>query len=319
MDYSHRPKNEKFLQTVLPEIISARSSYRHCAVRNAYKSIPETEFDFHGVDAGSFTPTETAYTSPPAASLDDYPTGTLDGDFQLESITIPAAGSFSGVTLNIDQLKTVTLVVDEPPPDDSQSGSAKLYSMWDSLAESIVSHAESFIAATLEGAVPAGNKIGSVATPKVPTKADAYEYVADLASLLSYSSGTNTSGLVLSDDRFLVVPPWFLALMQKDVRFSAAQYVSPDGSSLKPNQAGWACGMRVFVSRNVPNTAGAKYKIVAGHYGQLEFAEEIVNVVAFDPEDYGGDPDNFGIRAEHIYGAKCIDTTKLAMLIADIA
>ena len=319
MDYSHRPKNEKFLQTVLPEIISARSSYRHCAVRNEYKSIPESQFDFHGVDTGSFTPTKVVYQTPPASAVDDYPTGTLDGDFQLESITIPASGGLSASNAVIDQLRTVTLVIDEPPPEDNQSGTDKLSSMCDSLAESIVSTAEAFIAATLEGAVPGGNKIGSVATPKVPTKSDAYEYVADLAALLSYSSGVNTSGLVLSDDRFLVVPPWFLALMQKDVRFSAAQYVSPDGSALKPNQAGWACGMRVFVSRNVPNTAGAKYKIIAGHYGQLEFAEEIVNVIAFDPEDYGGDPGSFGIRAEHIYGAKCLDNTKLAMLIADIA
>jgi hypothetical protein len=165
--------------------------------------------------------------------------------------------------------------------------------------------ADTYIAGIMDADVPAGNKIGSTTTPKVPTKDDAYEYLVDLNVLLDESNAP-------TDGRFVIVPAWFHGLLLKDERFVQAGTIRSD-VRLANGQVGEAAGFRILKSNNVPNTAGSKYKIIAGHASATAYVEQILDVQTFKPEKRFGD----AVKGLHVYGAKVIRPTCLAELIAN--
>lgn len=71
--------------------------------------------------------------------------------------------------------------------------------------------------------------------------------------------------------------------------------------------------MAVFKSNNVPNTAGAKYKIIAGHKSAISFAGQVDSVEAYRPESQFSD----AVKGLHVYGAKCIKPEGIAVLTAN--
>lgn len=165
--------------------------------------------------------------------------------------------------------------------------------------------ADNFLAATMDAAVPAGNKIGSTTTPKVPTKDDAYEYLVDLGVLLDENN-------VPTEGRFVVVPAWFHGLMLKDERFVKSGTQSGE-RRLKNGEVGEAAGFSILKSNNVPQTTGAKYKIIAGHPIATAYVEQIVDVQTYKPQKRFGD----AVKGLHVYGAKVVRPTSLACLIAN--
>ncbi len=164
--------------------------------------------------------------------------------------------------------------------------------------------ADTFLANTMDAAVPGGNKIGSTTTPKVPTKADAYEYLVDLGVLLDES---NTP----IDGRFVVVPAWFHGLLLKDERFIRSGTTVSD-RRLANGEVGEAAGFTILKSNNVPNTTGTKYKIIAGHSIATAYVEQVLDVQTYKPERRFGD----AVKGLHVYGAKVVRPTNLAQLIA---
>ena len=164
--------------------------------------------------------------------------------------------------------------------------------------------ADTFLANTMDAAVPGGNKIGSTTTPKVPTKADAYEYLVDLGVLLDES---NTP----IDGRFVVVPAWFHGLLLKEERFIRSGTTVSD-RRLANGEVGEAAGFTILKSNNVPNTTGTKYKIIAGHSIATAYVEQVLDVQTYKPEKRFGD----AVKGLHVYGAKVVRPTNLAQLIA---
>jgi hypothetical protein len=164
---------------------------------------------------------------------------------------------------------------------------------------------DAFLAGVMDAAVPGGNKIGSVASPKVPTKADAYEYLVDLGVLLDEA---NTP----IDGRFVVVPAWFHGLLLKDDRFVSSGTMPAD-RRLANGMVGEAGGFSILKSNNVPNTGGTKYKILAGHSIATAYVEQILDVQTYKPEKRFGD----AVKGLHVYGAKVVRPTHLAVLIAN--
>lgn len=164
---------------------------------------------------------------------------------------------------------------------------------------------DTFLAAAMDSAVPTGNKIGSTTTPKVPTKADAYEYLVDLGVLLDESN-------VPMDGRFVVVPAWFHGLLLKDDRFVRSGTPSGD-RKLVNGEVGEAAGFAILKSNNVPNATGTKYKIIAGHSIATAYVEQILDVQTYKPEKRFGD----AVKGLHVYGAKVVRPTALAELIAN--
>lgn len=165
--------------------------------------------------------------------------------------------------------------------------------------------ADTYIAGLMETAVPTENKIGSAATPKVPTKDDAYEYLVDLSVLLDESNAP-------LDGRFVIVPAWFHGLLLKDERFVQAGTLRSD-RVLANGAVGEAAGFSILKSNNVPNTAATKYKIIAGHAIAKSYVEQIVDLQTYKPEKRFGD----AVKGLHVYGAKVIRPEALACLIAN--
>jgi hypothetical protein len=148
--------------------------------------------------------------------------------------------------------------------------------------------------------VKAENTIGSDATPIIPSKDTAYDLLIDLGVLLDESN-------VPESERFVVVPAWYYGLLLKDARFTK------DPNIIRTGYVGDIDGMTVYKSNNVPNTTGAKYKIIAGHKSAISFADQVDSVEAFRPEKQFSD----AVKGLQVFGAKCIKPEALAVLTAN--
>ena len=233
------------------------------------------------------------------SSIGDVTIGTYTKD---EDIDEPQVLTDDDQTLLIDQQKYFNFYVDSV--DRAQQNVNVLDEAMRRSAWKLRDTADAFLAGLMETDVHADNKIGSVATPKVPTKADAYEYLVDLGVLLDES---NTP----IDGRFVIVPAWFHGLLLKDDRFIRTGTRRGD-ATLANGEVGEAAGFSILKSNNVPNTAGAKYKILAGHAIATSYVEQVVDLQTFKPEKRFGD----AVKGLHVYGGKVVRPTNLACLIA---
>src|SRR5690606_12605883 len=206
-------------------------------------------------------------------------------------------------TMLIDQAKYFNFYVDSV--DQAQQNVNVLDEAMRRASWSLRDVADSYLAALMEDAVPAGNTIGSAAEPVVPTSTDAYEHLVDLGVLLD-EANTPTDG------RFVVVPAWFHGLLLKDDRFVSSGTFRA-GSTLANGNVGEAAGFTILKSNNVPNTSGTNFKIIAGHSVATSYAEQVVDVQTYKPEKRFGD----AVKGLHIYGAKVLRPSNLAMIIAD--
>ena len=220
-------------------------------------------------------------------------------------ITAPETLTDSEQQLDIDQAKYFNFYVDSI--DRAQQNTNVLDTAMQRSAWSLRDAADSFLAATMDAVVPTPNKIGSVATPKVPTKDDAYEYLVDLGVLLDEA---NTP----LENRFVVVPAWFHGLLLKDERFVQAGTLRSD-RALANGAVGEAAGFSILKSNNVPNTSATKYRIIAGHSIATSYVEQIVDLQTYQPEKRFGD----AVKGLHVYGARVVRPTALACLIANKA
>ena len=230
-------------------------------------------------------------------SVDDY---TKDTD-----ISDPEILTDDEQSLLIDQAKYFNFYVDRV--DRAQQNVNVLDEAMRSAAHSLRGYADTFLANAMQAAVPTNNKIGSTVTPKVPTKDTAYEYLVDLGVVLDENN-------VPIDGRFVIVPAWFHGLLLKDDRFVRSGTMAGDGR-LRNGEVGEAAGFTILKSNNVPNASAAKYKIVAGHCVATSYVEQIVDVQTYKPEKRFGD----AVKGLHVYGAKVVRPSALAMLIADKA
>jgi len=234
------------------------------------------------------------------ASVGNVNIGTYTKD---ADITEPEVLTDDDQTLLIDQQKYFNFYVDSV--DRAQQNVNVLDEAMKQSAWKLREHADTFLASLIEAGVQAGNKIGSLTTPKVPTKADAYEYLVDLGVLLDEA---NTP----MDGRFVIVPSWFHALLLKDDRFVKAGSRRSD-STLANGQVGDAAGFSILKSNNVPHTGGEKFRIIAGHSIATTYVEQVLDLQTFKPEKRFGD----AVKGLHVYGGKVVRPENLACLIAN--
>ncbi len=226
------------------------------------------------------------------------------GDYAKNTdINDPEILTDSEQSLLIDQSKYFNFYVDSV--DRAQQNVNVLDEAMRRSAWALREKADTYLAVVMDTAVPAGNKIGSITTPKVPTKDDAYEYLVDLGVLLD-ESDTPIEG------RFVIVPAWFHGLLLKDERFVKAGTFRSDGV-LANGEVGEAAGFRILKSNNVPNTTAAKYKIIAGHSIATAYVEQVVDLQTYKPEKRFGD----AVKGLHVYGARVVRPNALAELIAN--
>lgn len=208
--------------------------------------------------------------------------------------------------LTIDQAKYFNFQIDDV--DKAQQSPKVMTAAMQRAAYGLADVADQFIAG-LYTEVASGNTLGDDTTPKVIDVTAgtgilaAYEALVDLSVLLDESN-------VPSAGRWVVLPPWYYGLLLKDDRFVQAGTTAAD-AALRTGLVGEAAGFQIFKSNNVPNTTGAKYKVMAGYSGAISYAEQIAEVEAYRPELRFGD----AMKGLHLYGGKVTRPSGLALLV----
>lgn len=164
---------------------------------------------------------------------------------------------------------------------------------------------DQYLADMLLKGVAAANVLYTDSTAVTPTAANAYDYLVDLGVRLSECN-------VPVYDRWVVVPPWYHGLLLKDERF-VGNGTGYNQAILQGGLVGEAAGFQIHLSNNVPNTSGAKYKIIAGTAAAGAYAEQLVELEAYRLEKNFSD----AVKGLHVYGAKVLHSTGLAVLTAD--
>jgi hypothetical protein len=200
-------------------------------------------------------------------------------------------------TLTIDQAKFYNFTVDDV--DAAQANVDLLSGGIVEASYGLANVVDQYIAGFYTE-VKAENVIGTAATPVVPTSSTAYDLLVDLGVILDENN-------VPEGDRFVVVPAWYYGLLVKDPRYTK------DANVMRTGFVGSIDNMSVYKSNNVPNTTGAKYKIIAGHKSAISFAGQVDSVEAYRPEKQFSD----AIKGLQVFGAKCIKPEGLAVMTAN--
>jgi len=95
--------------------------------------------------------------------------------------------------------------------------------------------------------------------------------------------------------------------MLTDARFIQATAVGDN--RVANGMIGSAAGFSVYSSNNVPNTTATKYKIIAGHPMAMSYAEQIVSVEAYRPQNRFAD----AVKGLHVYGGKLVRPEGIAV------
>lgn len=199
-------------------------------------------------------------------------------------LTVDQAKSFNFGVNDIDKVQSVVGLMDAA----MQRAAYKLADVQDS-----------FIAGLYTG-VDAANTIGSDTSPIVPTKDNAYDNLVDLGTKLDEAN-------VPSAGRWCVVPAWYYGLLLKDARFTRNM------ATMATGDAGTVDSFTIYKSNNVPNTEGAKYKIIAGTNAAISFAQQITEMEAYRPEKNFSD----AVKGLSVYGAKLLQPKGIAVLTAN--
>lgn len=202
-------------------------------------------------------------------------------------------------TLKITESKYFNFQVDDI--DQAQQNPKVMQQAMQEAAYALRNQADQHIASHYVDA-HADNLIGSDLAPEtLAGDKDAYELLVDLSVKLDEKD-------VPEQGRWVIVPSWFHGKMLKDDRF--VKNGTADGvNTLMNGQVGAAAGFNVLKSNNVPNTAGEKYKIMAGTNIAISYAEQINQVEAYRPEKRFAD----AVKGLHLYGSKTIRPEALAV------
>ena len=157
----------------------------------------------------------------------------------------------------------------------------------------------------------ASNLIGTDAVPKTPniTQGDAvniYNLIEDCGVALSDSK-------VPLEGRFMIVPPKFAGLIRKDLKLTAAapQIAQPGMLNGSITRIG---GFSVLESHNVPNTAGAKYKVMFGTSKAMTFASQVNDVRIMDMEKQFAKK----VDGEYVFGCKVVRPEYLGVMTCNL-
>ena len=142
--------------------------------------------------------------------------------------------------------------------------------------------------------------LDSTATPLQITAANAYELLVNMKTALDKAN-------VPKMGRKVVLPPEFEGYMLMDNRF-AANGGKGEGR-LENGAVARAAGFDIYISNNVPNTSGAKYKVIASTQESNTYAEQLVKTEAYRREKGFDD----GVKGLLVYGAKVVRPAAVAV------
>lgn len=216
-------------------------------------------------------------------------------------MSAPETLSDAEVVLNIDKARAFAFQIDDV--DGAQTQPKIMEGAMREAAYALAKDLDTYLGGLHAGAgITTG--FGSTSTPIVPTSTTAYEYLADAFTALDEADAPQVG-------RFVVVPPWFHGLLRKDQRF-VSYGTDMNRATLENGVVGQAAGFSVFVSNNVANTSGAKYKILFGHPSAWTMAMQIEKVEAYRMEKRFSD----AVKGLNVYGAKVVRSGILGCMTA---
>lgn len=232
-----------------------------------------------------------------AVTISDYTKNT--------DLSSPETLTDAQTTLSIDQAKSFNFQIDDV--DKAQQNPQVMGEAMREAAYGLADATDQFIAAKYAD-VDSGNLIGTTGSPKTVgtggSDSNAYALLVDAGVALDEAN--NPRG-----DRRVVVPSWFHGLLLKDDRF--VSFATSDSAQTRDEGlVGRAAGFAIYVSNNVPNTTGAKYRILAGSNNAMTYAEQINEVEPYRPEKRFAD----AVKGLHLYGAKLVRPKSLVCVTA---
>ncbi len=208
----------------------------------------------------------------------------------------------SSLWLVPDQMKYVSFEIDDVdhyqqvPNLMGEATREMAYAFSDAADLYAISTLQTGVAGTADGT---GNRLTARTIGTGAGDDDAYETLVDLGVKLSEND-------VPTPGRWVIVSPWFLGALQKDVRFTNYGTTANRETLLNGN-IGRAAGLEIYVSNNLSGatsgtlaTSGGVYTIIAGTNDAATYAETLNDMKAFEPQDGFND----AIRSLHVYGAK---------------
>lgn len=201
-------------------------------------------------------------------------------------------------SLTIDQAKYFAFEVDDI--DAAQSAGGEMAEALRRAAYKLRDVADQFVAAKYTE-VASANQVGTVS---VTTGALAYTQIRKLKVALDEADVPN-------EGRYVIVPPWYGGLLLEEDKFVRVDASGSD-QALRNGIIGRALGFDVLQSNNVVNTTGDDWAVLAGIPDAIAYAEQIVKVETYRPQDSFSD----AVKGLHVYGAKVIRPTALASVVA---
>ncbi len=200
--------------------------------------------------------------------------------------------------LYIDQSKYFAFELDDV--DAAQSAGGELTTALQEATYGLRDVADQYVAGLYTGAQSA-NQLGTIA---VTTAAGAYTVLRRLRTALNKAN-------VPMEGRYAIVPAFFEGLLLEDDRFVRVDASGSD-QGLRNGIIGRALGFDVMMSNNAPLVTGDDWAVQAGHPSAIAYAEQIVKVETYRPDDSFSD----AVKGLHVYGAKLIRPDAIATCIA---
>lgn len=153
--------------------------------------------------------------------------------------------------------------------------------------------------------VDSANKVNSGTAVSITTAALAYTNLVALRTQLDEAN-------VPTEDRWVVIPPWYEGLLLDSPNFINAEKAADGGAALRNGRIGRAAGFDIYKSNNVVTVTGDDDAILAGVPAAITYAEQINKVEAYRPEAGFSD----AVKGLHLWGAKVVRPDMLAYLLA---
>lgn len=205
-------------------------------------------------------------------------------------------------TLSINQAKFFNFEIDDI---DKAQGTPKIMKeAMNESAEGLADAMDAYIAGLHTG-VAAANIVGlgNDTTAVVPTKTTIYGYFTTASQLLDEAN-------VPEAGRWVIIPPWMKKLLLDSGEL--LRDTAYGDQVLQTGMFGSIAGFNVYISNNVDNTAGAKYKVMFGYPRAIAAVDQINSVEAFRPEASFSD----AVKGLHLFGAKLVQSTGIAVMTA---
>ncbi len=214
----------------------------------------------------------------------------------------------ASLMLKIDQASYFAFGVDDI--DKAQANVDLMSAATAKAAYKIADSIDQFIAG-LNVSAGTTSGLGSNSVPlTVTAKASAGSNISIL-EMFALIGEKLTAANVPTLGRWIVIPP----VLQTKLVLSGLVNATNNDAILQNGQLMKAFGFDIRVSNNVPNTSGAKYKIIAGTNDAMSFASQINSVEAGRRSDRFGDT----MRGLTVYGAKVVQPAALACAIVSTA